>query len=34
LTTLKIAVLTLTPKASINTAINVKPGCFSNIRAP
>jgi len=31
---LKIAVFAPMPSASVKTAINVKPGCFKNIRAP
>jgi hypothetical protein len=33
-TTLKMAVFAPMPSASVSTAINVKPGCLSNIRAP
>jgi hypothetical protein len=29
-----MAVFAPTPSASVNRAINVKPGCLSNIRAP
>jgi hypothetical protein len=32
--TLKIAVFAPMPRASVMTAINVKPGLFHNIRAP
>jgi hypothetical protein len=32
LTTLKIALLAPMPRASVNTATNVKPGVFSSIR--
>jgi hypothetical protein len=34
LTTLKMAVFAPMPKASVITAINVKPGFFHNIRVP
>src|SRR5262245_62567199 len=33
-TTLKMAVLAPTPKASVTTAIKVKPGFLANMRAP
>jgi hypothetical protein len=32
--TVNSAVLTPMPSASVNTAINVKPGFFDNVRAP
>jgi len=34
LTTLKMTVFAPMPSASVSTAIRVKPGCFTNIRAP